>query len=95
VTTLLGRSSSRRWVKLSVLLTSLERGVEALARIDAHTAPTAPRRGRPPIDGGSAGLLAFDARLRALEQRLDRELDRLTVERLTLDLEEKQRRCVA
>lgn len=88
------RRSATRWIKLSVLLAGLERGVEALARLDAHRDPPAhgpPRRGRPSTRSQS-GLLALDARMRLLEQRLEHELDLLTAERLTVDLAEKQRR---
>jgi len=80
------RRSSDRWTKLSVLLTSIERSVEASARMDAHMKVSGS------IGATHEGLIAFDARLRLLERRIDRELDLLTVERLTLDLHAKQRR---
>ncbi len=83
--TLALRLSSARWRQLSALLVAVERGVDASARLDAHQAHAF---GRPRVGPG----LAFDRRLCRLEARIDYELDRLTAERLRLDLDEKQSR---
>jgi hypothetical protein len=81
------RASRRRWTTLSGLLTAFERGVDACARLDAYHPG-----GRMTFARHDAQAVIFDTRLRALEQRLDRELDRLTAERLRVDLAQKQGR---
>jgi hypothetical protein len=64
---------------------------EAQAREDAHRRQSRDRRGVAPY---VADQLAerFERRLVWVEAALDRELDRLTAERLVWDLTEKQRR---
>lgn len=87
------RTSSDRWRRLSVLLSAVERGVEASARLDAY----GPRgAGRPSIIGKHHhGLARFNARLSVLERRVDHELDLLTAERLISDLARRQQERAA
>lgn len=84
-----GRRSAVRWQQVACLLRNLERGVEALARLEAHTDNGL---GRPAGIKSLVSMRALDHRLITLGARIDRELDRLTVERLRWDLAEKQRR---
>lgn len=80
------RRSATRWLLLANLLMRLERAVEACARLDA--------RERQPSARSTHGQLVWslDQGLRRLDRRMDAELDRVTAERLTLDLHEKMRR---
>ena len=71
-----------RWRRLSTLLAALERAVAGAARLEAYVPLRSVARGRPRLDA----RLAFDARLRALEDRVDQELDRLTAELLAARL---------
>src|ERR1051325_1359767 len=83
------RSSTRRWTQLSALLRAFERCVEASARLDGA------RRTRE-YSGtrrDARTIASLDGRLLTLERHIDREFDRLTVERLLQDLAQKQQRC--
>jgi len=71
-------------MRLSAILVSVERSMEAASRLDAHASVC------PAIGDDHEGLLDFNARLTFLEQRIDRELDVLTAEGLRADLAEKQ-----
>jgi hypothetical protein len=82
------RTSSVRWLTISTLLMALERSVETNARLDAYS----PSDEVPQTNQAAA---RFDRRLRIIETRIDHELDRLTVERLTLDLATKKARVAA
>ncbi len=79
------RGSSARWHVLATLLMGLERGIEGAARLDAYDANL-------DDDAGVSQAVhlraeeRFDQRLWTLGRRLDRELNRVTVERLTHDL---------
>lgn len=75
------RSSREQWTDLGRLLVCLESCVESAARLDAYRG--ASRR----ADRASGAL---DARLAALADRLDQEIDRVTAERMLSELRAKQ-----
>lgn len=83
-----GRVSAARWRRLSQLLIDVERGMAAAARLDAHDIRLRRSVGR------TRGTVRLNCQLTALEHQIDRELDRLTAERLTVDLAEKRARQV-
>lgn len=83
------RNSSQRWLTLSILLNALERCMEANARLDARTEVTI-LRGRPRFNHSAESGAAVGARIDLMSQRISREMNRLTVERLQLDLVRKQ-----
>lgn len=94
------RVASIRWLALSQLLAGLECGVEAASRLDAHdrsqddesvadTAHTIRQR-----KTNRQRAARFEVRLLRLDQRMDREVNRLTVERLALDLAQRRARDV-
>jgi transposase-like protein len=67
------RTSVAHWGELSTLFSSFERCVEACARLDAYR--LAPKNGDP-------ALVVVEARMRVMADRLDREMDRASVELL-------------
>lgn len=77
------RPSGKHWTELSALLSSFERCVVACARLDAY---------RPVKDDLAA---VVDARLRALTEHVDHELDRVSVELLVAQQEAHVRRTAA
>lgn len=89
------RTTAERWVKLSALLISCERAMEASARLDAYEIDVQRHPG-PGVKQKRHGMLSvFNQRLRALEIRIDKELDRLTSDRLRTDLYRKMHQAVA
>lgn len=72
------RTSTDRWTRLSMLLSAMERAVIAAARLDAYD--------RRACRTDHEQVLGFGHRLRLLDDRVDREIDRLTAERLTADI---------
>lgn len=86
-----------RWSRLSTLLADLERAFETNCRLDALDAEArAAKRTYHYVDepGRVAEQLAerFERRLAWIENAMDREIDRLTVERIKGDLERRKRR---
>ncbi len=82
------RTSDQRWGRLFLLLRSFEQAYDACARLDAY--PTVPRaRSHHHGPGHYARLVSFDRRLLEIERRIDLEFDRLTSDRLRVDLTEK------
>ena len=79
------RWPEHRWTRLRELLTHFERCVEHCARLDAHMESSM-------LGEDHEALEAFNRHLRSLSERIDREITNLTVERLRVDLEAKQRR---
>lgn len=75
------RESGEIWSRVSVLITALERCVASATRLDYY------RRRDAAEDAVVEDLFA---RLDALGVRVDRELDRLTCERLAVDLAYKE-----
>lgn len=79
------RTTDRHWQRVRYLLTSLERCVEACARLDAY-------RYQEPEDGAghhyedNVKRAAVCRRLDLLEARVMKELTRVTVERLDAEL---------
>ena len=83
----LATASTRRWERLTVLLGAMERCTEQAARLDAYR-----HRGQGPgVNHHADHLVQFNHRLEVLEARFDIEIDRLTVERLMIDLGRKRR----
>lgn len=85
-----------RWSRLSTLLGDLERAFEANCRLDALDAQAreAKRKYHYADDPGRvAEQLAerFERRLVWIENAMDKEIDRLTVERIKGDLERRKR----
>ncbi len=82
------RTPDQRWGKLFLLLRSFEQACEACARLDAYPYV---RRSRPHHRGPAnyERLVSFDRRLLGIEQRIDLEFDRLTSDRLRVDLTQK------
>lgn len=81
------RSSDERWGKLFLLLRSFERAIEASSRLDAYL-PRLDRKGRE-TDVSPAlyeQFVSFDRRLVGIERRIDLEFDRLSSDRLRVDL---------
>jgi len=89
------RQSCYGWETLDRLLGSLERCAAACARLDAHReisplqAKKTSRRSRP------ENYRRFDARLERLIRRVDREVDRITAERLRAELAQLMRQAAA
>lgn len=81
------RASTRRWLQLSTLLGAFERCVEAAARLDGVERRSDHVSARDVHD-----VVRLERRLKALEAHVDRACDRLTAERLILDVTEKRLR---
>lgn len=79
-------ASERRWMRLSTLLIALEKGMAAAARIDGHAVQATHTKTLKAITIRAA---AFSEELSTLERRINRELDRLTADRLKIELMEK------
>jgi len=89
------RASSERWETLGQLAAALERCVEANGRLDAR-APERDPRGRPAWVGAEhEGVRPILLRLDLLAARIDREVDRLTCERLAADLARRRMEAAA
>jgi hypothetical protein len=87
------RESMRSWIRLSCLLRSIDKLMEAAARMDAailREDEDGTRVGIPPNTRDRGEL--FSAQLSRLEARMDREMSRLTVERGRIDLLLRQQR---
>lgn len=84
---LLRRASTRRWMQLATLLAAFERCVEATARLDGVE-----RRFDHLSTHDVHQAVRLEQRLKTLEAHVDRACDRLTAERLILDVTEKRRR---
>lgn len=69
-------TSANRWKRLSELLASLERCVEATGRLDAHGSR----------DGDTLEASIIEGQLRSLEFEIDHHLDLLTVDLLRAQL---------
>jgi hypothetical protein len=82
---------------LQSLLAAVDRCAVACARLDATRtlAEHALRRGGRPTAVQEADYAAFDARLAVLTARVDLEVDRLTAERLRVELARKIRQAAA
>jgi hypothetical protein len=78
------RTSAAHWSKLSMMLSSFEKCVEACSRLDAY------RVSANRVKGERRDMHAFDCRIDALRMMLDKEIDRVTAERLLLDLSVKK-----
>ena len=79
------RTSDQRWGRMFLLLRAFEQAYEACARLDAYPTVRSLRvhhRGR----GTAEQLASFDRRLLEIERRIDLEFDRLTSDRLRVDL---------
>jgi hypothetical protein len=83
--------SARRWQRLSTCLAALEHVVEGASRLDAYEPPS-PVVGE---DHDAVLLVSFNAHLFALEQRLDREIDRVTAALLLAHLDARKCRDLA
>lgn len=79
------RTTDRHWQRLGYLLTSLERCVNACARLDAYRYPD-PEDGAGHYYEANVTRMAVYRRLDLLEARLAQEVTRVTVERLTAEL---------
>ncbi len=79
------------------LLGQFERAIEGTARLDAYERIPRSPKGRPRRTVGEdhEQLLAFGARVRRLEDRIDSEVDRLTAELLDAQLAAKQVRLTS
>jgi hypothetical protein len=77
------RTAAYRWRALSRLVSQVERALEGAARLDAYDRVDE-TLARPP----STVDLDVCTRLTAIEARIDREVDRLTAELLTVELAE-------
>jgi len=86
------RSSTDRWTAMGIMVAQLERCMEANARLDAHR-PTG--IGRPAIDHAATTGAAICARIDALRAKICREMNKLTVERLDLDMASKQMKAAS
>jgi hypothetical protein len=87
------RTSADRWKALSQLLAAMERAFEGTARLDAYDDEEPPRTGkpgRPRLCPSHEQRLKVGARLRTLEDWIDREVDRLTAERVYAELARKR-----
>ena len=76
------RSSEARWRELHMLLCALERSAEASARLDAYLPEYSSQLERR--------IVRFDARMRTLERMMTSEMNRLTCEKLFMDLGRKR-----
>jgi hypothetical protein len=89
------RTSVDRWATMTQLLAQFERAIEGTSRLDAYERILTTPKGRPRRTVGEdhESLIAFGARVRRLEDRIDCEVDRLTSELLDAQLAEKQTRA--
>jgi hypothetical protein len=78
--------SARRWHRLSTCLAALEHVIEGASRLDAYE-PASLVVGE---DHDGLLLVQFNAHLFALEQRLDREIDRVTAALLVRHLDARK-----
>ncbi len=74
------RSPVDRWTKVAMLLSGTERVAEQVARLDAYGRVNMYKRGAE-----------VDVQIARLNAQLLKEMNRVTVERLTIDLERKKR----
>lgn len=89
------RSSTDRWLTLSIMLAQVERCLEANARLDVAMDGLRDPRGRRGMDHAAESGRAISARIDAAAEKISREVDKLTAERLNADLARKQRRIAS
>ena len=88
--TTLVRTSDQRWGQLFLLLRAFERAVEVSSRLDAYLPQFDAHGDELPVGPHKyEQFKRFEFRLRRIEQRIDLEFDRLTSDRLRVDLTRK------
>jgi len=80
------RTSARHWGELTCLLAAFERCTEACSRLDAY---------RALVKNSHFERREFEGRLKRLTALVDREVDRVTAERLMVDLRLKMKATAA
>lgn len=87
------RTSTRHWTMLSKLLDALEACMEFCARFDAYRDAEVDARGKSRVKRAHKTKRdGFDRRLQRLRRDIDREIDRVTAERLMIDVTYKMHR---
>jgi len=85
------RTSSERWSQLFMLMMSFEHAIEASSRLDAYDDKQDARghASRKVTLVKQRKAARFNTRLVAIEHHIDAEFDRLTSDKLRLELAEK------
>ncbi len=89
------RTSADRWMALMVMLEKLEQVMECSCRLDVRQAQLAPYRLRREDTPTADTAFYCCQRIDTLGARIQREVNRLTVERLDADLARKKRLAAA